>query len=108
MRDRRRGPLRPDRKSLRRSATSSRCSRCDATAARFSSASTASRRRSGLRERSDGRQQLLQQAGLAVRRGLEHAQVAPGDAVARELGAGAHDLAVRVVVDLAALARLRP
>ena len=44
------------------------------------------------------RQELLQQLRLAVGRRLEHAQVAPGDAVARELGARAHDLAVGVVV----------
>jgi len=42
------------RASLRRSRISSRCLRCDAIAARFSSASTASLRRSGLRERSAG------------------------------------------------------
>ena len=40
--------------SLRRSRISSRCLRCVATAARFSSVSTASLRRSGLRERSAG------------------------------------------------------
>ena len=71
----------------RRSRTSSRCFRCEATAARFSSASSASLRRSGFRERSDGREDLLQQRRLALGGGLEHAQVAPGHAVARQLRA---------------------
>ena len=82
----------------RRSRTSSRCLRCEATAARFSSASTASLRRSGLRERRRRGEDLLQQRRLALGGGLEHAQVAPRDAVARQLGDRADDLALRLVV----------
>ena len=41
---------------------------------------------------------LLEQRRLAVGRGAEHAQVAPADAVARELGDGADDLALGLVV----------
>src|SRR4051794_13283750 len=40
---------------------------------------------------------LLQQRGLAVGRRAEDAQVAPADAVARELGDRAHDLALGLV-----------
>ena len=82
----------------RRSRTSSRCLRCDATAARFSSASTASLRRSGLRERSAGARICCSSARLALGRALEHAQVAPGDAVRAQLLDRAHDLAVGLVV----------
>ena len=82
----------------RMSRTSSRCLRCEATAARFSSASTASLRRSGLRERSARGEDLLEQAGLALGRGLEDAQVAPCHAVARQLGDRADDLALGLVV----------
>src|SRR4051794_7672991 len=39
-------------------------------------------------------QDLLQQRGLAVGRGAEDAEVAPADAVARELRDRAHDLAL--------------
>src|SRR6476661_4546297 len=42
---------------------------------------------------------LLQQRSLAVGRGAEGAQVAPADAVARELGHCAHDLLLGVVVE---------
>ena len=82
----------------RRSRTSSRCLRCEATAARFSSASTASLRRSGLRERRDGARICCSSAGLALGRGLEDAQVAPRHAVARQLGDRADDLALGLVV----------
>src|SRR4051812_15780538 len=43
---------------------------------------------------------LLEQRRLALGRGLEHAQVAAGDAVAGELGHRAHDLAFGLVVVL--------
>src|SRR4051794_37287168 len=43
---------------------------------------------------------LLQQRGLAVGAGAEGAQVAPADAVAGQLGDGAHDLALGLVVVL--------
>ena len=43
------------------------------------------------------REDLLQQVGLAVGRGAEHAQVAPADAVARELGHRGDDLALGLV-----------
>src|SRR3954469_2551525 len=49
---------------------------------------------------------LLQQRRLAVGRRAERAQVAPADAVARKLGHGAHDLALGLVVDPAAVAQL--
>src|SRR5207244_11264362 len=41
---------------------------------------------------------LLQERGLAVGRRAEDAQVAPADAVARQLGDGADDLALGLVV----------
>src|SRR5215218_4495736 len=49
---------------------------------------------------------LLQQRRLALRGRLEHAQVAPGDPVARELRDGADDLALRLVVVAGAAAHL--
>ena len=91
---------------LRRSRMSSRCLRWEATAARFSSVSIASLRRAGV-ARAQGRlEDLLEQRRLAVRRGAEHAQVAPADAVAGELGHGADDLALGLVVPLRAVALL--
>src|SRR5919199_9829 len=45
------------------------------------------------------RQDLLEQRRLAVGRGAEDAQVAPGHAVARELRDGADDLLLGVVVE---------
>jgi hypothetical protein len=69
--------------------------RWEAIAARFSSASTASLRRSGFRERSAGARIC---SSLAVRRRAEDAQVPAADAEALQLGHGAHDLALRVVV----------
>src|SRR3954465_9260043 len=51
--------------------------------------------------RAQGRgEDLLQQRGLAVGAGAEGAQVAPADAVAGQLGDGAHDLALGLVVVL--------
>ena len=52
-------------------------------------------------------EQLLEQRGLAVGRGAEDAQVAPGDAEARELGGRADDLEVGLVVGLAAVPAFR-
>src|SRR5919197_2167965 len=52
------------------------------------------------------REDLLQQRRLALGRGLEHAQVAAGDAVAGELGHRAHDLALGLVVVAGAAADL--
>ena len=51
-------------------------------------------------------QDLLEQRRLAVGRGAEHAQVAPADAEARQLGHGADDLALGVVVERLAVAAL--
>ncbi len=91
---------------LRRSRISSRCLRWVATAARFSSASTASLRRSRV-ARAQGRgEDLLQQVRLAVGRGAEHAQVAPADAVAGELGDRGDDLALGLVEVAHAAAQL--
>src|SRR6185295_5459094 len=57
--------------------------------------------------RAQGRlEDLLQQRRLAVRGGAEHPEVAPGDAVAGELGHGADDLALGLVVPLRAVALL--
>ena len=91
---------------LRRSRISSRCLRWVATAARFSSASTASLRRSRVARAQRRREDLLQQVGLAVGGGAEHAQVAPADAVARELGDGGDDLALGLVEVAHAAAQL--
>ena len=91
----------------RRSRTSSRCLRWLTVAARLSRLSSASLRRSGLRERSDGAEQRFEQVRLAVGRGAEDAQVAAADAEPRELVGGADDLAVGLVVDRLALALLR-
>src|ERR671916_1985384 len=52
------------------------------------------------------REDLLQQRRLAVGGGAKHAQVAPADAVARELGDGADDLALGLVVVVLAGAQL--
>ena len=71
---------------MRRSRISSRCLRCVVTAARFSSASIASLRRSGLRERSAGARICCSSAASRSARGAEDAQVAPADAVAGQLG----------------------
>src|SRR3954466_4448899 len=53
-----------------------------------------------------GRQDLLEQRRLAIGRGAEHAQVAPADAEALQLGHRADDLALGVVVELLAVAPL--
>ena len=89
----------------RRSRTSSRCLRCEATAARFSSASIASCGAPGCASAAPGRGSAAAAADSRSARGAEHAQVAPGHAVAGELGGGAHDLALRLVVVLAPGAR---
>ena len=91
----------------RRSRTSSRCLRWLTVAARLSRLSSASLRRSGLRERSDGPEQRFEQVRLAVGRGAEDAQVARPDADAGQFVGGADDLAVGLVVDGPALAFLR-
>ena len=53
-----------------------------------------------------GAEQLLEQRRLAVGRGAEDAQVAPADAELRELGGGADDLEVGLVVGVAPVAAL--
>ena len=53
-----------------------------------------------------GAEQLLEQRGLAVGRGAKDPQVAPADAELRELGRGADDLEVGLVVGLATVAAL--
>ena len=54
-----------------------------------------------------GPDHLLEQRRLAVGRGAQHAQVAPGDAEAGELAARLDDLAVGVVVEALAVDLLR-
>src|SRR6187551_3433778 len=50
---------------------------------------------------------LLQQRRFAVRRAAKYPEVSPGDAEARQLRGGAHDLEIRLVVDVAPIAPLR-
>ena len=83
---------------LRRSRTSSRCLRCVVTAARFSSASIASLRRSALRERSAGARICCSSAASRSAEVRNDAQVAPADAVTGQLGDRADDLALGLVV----------
>ena len=91
----------------RRSRTSSRCLRWLTVAARLSRLSSASLRRSGLRERSEGPRSASKQVGLAVGGGAEDAQIARPDPDPRKLVCGADDLAVGLVVDDLAVALLR-
>ena len=90
----------------RRSRTSSRCLRWLTVAARLSRLCSASLRRSGLRERSDGPSSASSRLRLAVGGGAEDAQVAGADPDPREFVGGADDLAVGLVVDGLALALL--